>query len=81
MSNVYYSEWQKQYVGYGDFTCSLCGKDVFIQYDAHEIPSTGDIVTHKNKPYCLCNKCLSKCIKAGLNELLDNCKPLTEGQL
>lgn len=64
----------EHYNGWGDFKCSVCKKDVFIQYDAHEIPSTGELIEWTGKCYCLCNKCISKCMDIGKAKLLENAR-------
>ncbi len=64
----------KHYCGWGDFKCSVCKRDVFIQYDAHEKPSTGELIEWKGKCYCLCNKCISKCMNVGKAKLLKDAK-------
>ena len=64
----------KEYDGWGTFKCSVCGKSVFIQYDSYEKPSTGRIITHKGKCYCLCDKCVNKCIVKGKAKVLKDAK-------
>ena len=64
----------EHYCGWGDFKCSVCKRDVFIQYDAHEKPSTGELIEWKGKCYCLCNKCISKCMNVGKAKLLKDAK-------
>lgn len=64
----------KKYDGWGTFDCSVCGKSVFIQYDSYEKPSTGRIITHKGKCYCLCDKCVTKCINKGKAKVLKDAK-------
>ena len=64
----------KGYDGWGTFKCSVCGKSVFIQYDSYEKPSTGRIITHKGKCYCLCDKCVNKCIVKGKAKVLKDAK-------
>ena len=64
----------EHYCGWGDFKCSVCNKDVFIQYDAHEILSTGELIEWKGKCYCLCNKCVSKCMDIGKAKLLTDAR-------
>lgn len=64
----------EHYCGWGDFKCSVCNKDVFIQYDAHEIPSTGELIEWKGKCYCLCNMCVSKCMNVGKAKLLKDAR-------
>lgn len=65
----------RNYCGWGDFQCSVCGKDVFIQYDAHEKPSNGELTEYKDKCYCLCNKCVQKCRDKGKKKLLKDATP------
>lgn len=65
----------RKYCGWGDFKCSVCGKDVFIQYDAHEKPSNGKLTEYKDKCYCLCNKCVQKCMDKGKKKLLKDATP------
>lgn len=64
----------KHYDGWGTFECSVCSKSVFIQYDSYEKPSTGRIITHKGKCYCLCDRCVNKCIVKGKAKVLKNAK-------
>lgn len=64
----------EHYNGWGDFECSVCKRDVFIQYDAHEKPSTGELIEWKGKCYCLCNKCISKCMNVGKAKLLKDAR-------
>ena len=75
---LYYSEkgyyTGNHYCGWGDFECSVCKRDVFIQYDAHEKPSTGELIEWKGKCYCLCNKCISKCMNVGKAKLLTDAR-------
>ncbi len=65
---------KKTYDGWGTFDCSVCSKSVFIQYDSYEKPSTGRIITHKGKCYCLCDRCVNKCIVKGKAKVLKNAK-------
>lgn len=65
---------KKTYDGWGNFKCSICSKDVFIQYDSYEKPSTGSIITHKGKCYCLCDRCVTKCINKGKAKVLKDAK-------
>ena len=60
--------------GWGDFQCSVCGKDVFVRYDDYEKPSTGEIVIYKDKLYCLCGRCVGKCMDVGKKKLLKGAK-------
>ena len=75
---LYYSEkgyyTGNHYCGWGDFECSVCKRDVFIQYDAHEKPSTGELIEWKGKCYCLCNKCVRKCMDIGKAKLLKDAR-------
>lgn len=64
----------KKYDGWGTFKCSVCSKSVFIQYDSHEMESTGRIITHKGKCYCLCDRCVNKCIAKGKAKVLKDAK-------
>lgn len=64
----------KKYDGWGTFKCSVCGKSVFIQYDSYQMESTGRIITHKGKCYCLCDKCVNKCINKGKAKVLKDAK-------
>lgn len=56
--------------GYGHFDCSVCKKDVFIQYDSYEMESTGELTQWKGKCYCLCHKCIHKCMDVGKAKFL-----------
>ena len=56
--------------GYGNFKCSVCKKDVFIQYDSYEKESTGELTQWKGKCYCLCHKCIHKCMDVGKDKFL-----------
>ena len=64
----------KEYDGWGTFKCSVCSKSVFIQYDSYQMESTGRIITHKGKCYCLCDKCVTKCINKGKAKVLKDAK-------
>lgn len=70
---LYYNE-KGYYDGWGTFDCSVCSKSVFIQYDSYEKPSTGRIITHKGRCYCLCDRCVNKCITKGKAKVLKNAK-------
>lgn len=61
--------------GYGNFDCSVCGKDVFIQYDSYEKDSTGELTVWKGRCYCLCDKCIRKCMDKGKAKLLKDARP------
>ena len=60
--------------GYGHFDCSVCKKDVFIQYDSYEKESTGELTEWKGKCYCLCHKCIHKCMDVGKAKFLKDAK-------
>lgn len=59
-----------KWYGYGNFKCSVCNEDVFIQYDAHERESEGELTQWKGKCYCLCYECIHKCMDIGKAEFL-----------
>lgn len=63
-----------EWYGFGNFKCSVCKKDVFIQYDSHEMESTGELTQWKGKCYCLCHKCIHKCMDVGKAKFLKNAK-------
>lgn len=65
----------KNYDSWGTFDCSVCSKSVFIQYDSNEKPSTGRLLTHKGKCYCLCDKCVNKCVVKGKAVVLKGAHP------
>lgn len=69
-----YGYGDSHYCGWGDFKCSVCDKDVFIRYDNHEKPSTGKLTEYMGKCYCLCNKCIRKCMDVGKATLLKNAR-------
>lgn len=56
--------------GYGNFKCSVCKKNVFIQNDSHEMESEGELTQWKGKCYCLCYECIHKCMDVGKAEFL-----------
>lgn len=56
--------------GYGNFKCSVCKEDVFIQNDSHEMESEGELTQWKGKCYCLCYECIHKCMDVGKAEFL-----------
>lgn len=56
--------------GYGNFKCSVCKKDVFIRYDSYEMESTGELTQWRGKCYCLCYKCIHKCMDVGKAKFL-----------
>lgn len=56
--------------GYGNFKCSVCKEDVFIQNDSHEMESEGELTHWKGKCYCLCYECIHKCMDVGKAEFL-----------
>lgn len=60
--------------GYGNFKCSVCKKDVFIQYDSYERESEGELTEWKGKCYCLCHKCIHKCMDVGKAKFLKGAK-------
>lgn len=66
-----------EWVGYGNFKCSVCEEDVFIQYDSHEKESEGELTQWKGKCYCLCYKCIHKCMDVGKAEFLKDAKDYT----
>ena len=56
--------------GYGNFKCSVCKKNVFIQYDSYEKESTGELTQWRGKCYCLCYECIHKCMDVGKAKFL-----------
>ena len=60
--------------GYGNFKCSVCKEDVFIQYDSYEKESTGELTQWKGKCYCLCYECIHKCMDVGKAKFLKGAK-------
>ena len=60
--------------GYGNFKCSVCKNDVFIQHDSYEKESTGRLTTWEGKCYCLCDRCVNDCMDVGKADFLKDAK-------